>query len=106
MLQSNLGAIKYGTRFFKDYYLQPDDMIKYERNIEYQYTAVADGENVIIIPALIGALRILHIVNEIKGMPVTDFSFNPNTGQVNLLNGVSLGSGQTLFIIYVVLVTS
>lgn len=82
------------------------DMIKYERNIEYQYTAAVDGETIVLIPALVGALRILHIVNEIRGMQVVDFSFNANTGQLNLLNGVSLAAGQTLFIVYVVLVTS
>ena len=85
---------------------QNTDMIKYERNIEYQYTAAIDGEKIIFIPAMVGALRIVGIVNEIRGMQVADFSFNTNTGQLNLLNGVSLGSGQTLFITYAVLVTS
>ena len=105
MIQSNLGAIKFGTRYFNTN-TQIEDMIKYERNIEYQYTAVADGENIIIIPALIGALRILSIVNEIRGIMTADYSFNPNTGQISLLNGITLGAGQTLFIVYTVLITS
>ena len=106
MIQANSTQVKYATRFNIGILTQDDNMIKYERNIEYQYTAVADGENIIIIPALAGALRILHIVNEIRGMQVIDFSFNPNNGQINLLNGITLGAGQTLFIIYVVLITS
>lgn len=106
MLQSNLGNSKYATRSSNTSTYQIRNMIKYEANYEYQYTAVADGENTIIIPVLIGALRILHIVNEIKGMPVTDFSFNTNTGQINLLNNVALTAGQTLFIIYVNLMTN
>ena len=106
MLQSNLGDLKYGTRASIHATNQPSNMIKYERIIEYQYTASADGEKIIILPSLIGALRIVRIDNEIKPMAFADFSFNPNSGQINLLNEVSLGVGQTLFIIYAVLITS
>ena len=106
MLQSNLSNIKYATRSADASAYQNDNMIKYEANYEYQYTAAADGEDTVIIPDLVGALRVLHIVNEIKGMAVTDFSFNSNTGQINLLNGITLTGGQTLFIIYVNMVTS
>ena len=105
-VQAYLGPVKYATRFNNSILTHDDDMIKYERNIEYQYTAVADGENIIIIPALIGALRILSIVNEIRGMMTADYSFDPNTGQISLLNGITLGAGQTLFIVYTVLITS
>ena len=81
-------------------------MIKYEKVLPYSYTAVADGETVIILTALIGALRITQIEKEIKPMLSTDFSFNTNTGQINLLNGISMAAGETIFILYAILMTT
>jgi len=107
MLQSNLSNIKHATRFKKVFYPENEDpMIRYEKVLEVQYTALADGETSVIIPALIGAIRITQIEKEIKPMSTADFSFNPTNGQVNLLNSVSLSAGESLFILYAVLVTS
>lgn len=107
MLQSNLGNELYATRFKQAYNtLNPGDMPKYERILETQYTAAADGENIILIQALIGALRIAQITKEIKPMYLPDYSFNPNSGQINLLNDIYLSKDETLFILYAVLITS
>lgn len=107
MLQSNQSSLKYATRFKKVYYPpNPDDMIKYEQNLPFEYTAAADGETVIILTQLIGALRILQIEKEIKPMAATDFSFNNNTGQISLLNGQEMAKDETLYGIYVKLITS
>lgn len=106
MLQSNQSDIKYATRFKKIYNPpNPDDMIRYEQPLEYQYTAAADGETVIILPALIGN-RIVQIEKEIKPVFTANYTFNPNNGQITLLNGVVLDAGESLFIIYAVLITS
>jgi hypothetical protein len=107
MLLSNLSKDKYATRFKKLYYPENEDpMIKYEQVIPWEYTASTDGETVIIIPELVGALRLTQIEKEIKPIKEADYSFNSSSGQINLLNGVSMAAGETLFILYVKLVTS
>jgi len=106
MLQSNLSNEKYSTRFKKVYFpLNIDDMIRYEQVLETQYTAVNDGETVVILAELIGA-RVVQIEREIKPMAMTDFGFNVNLGRINLLNGVALSAGESLFILYSKLITS
>jgi hypothetical protein len=111
MQLSNLSNEKYSTRFKKVFNPEnPDDMIKYEANFEVQYTATASivlgGETVIIIPELVGALKIIQIEKETKPMFKTDYSFNSNDGRINLLNGYGLEDGESLFIIYAKLITS
>jgi len=106
-IDSNLNKNKYATRFKKVYDPpNPDDMIKYEQTIPWTYTAIADGETVIIIPELIGAERIVQIEKETKPMFETDFSFNNNTGQITLLNGITMAKDESLFILYALLITS
>lgn len=108
MLQSNLSFDKYATRFKKIYYPENENpMIRFEQVLSYTYTAAADGESVIIIPAMIGALRITQIEKEIKPLDGTvDFGFNSSNGQTNLLNGLTLAAGEKLFYLYAVLITS
>jgi hypothetical protein len=107
MLQSNLNNTIYATRYQKIFNPpNPDAMIKYEQVFEYQYTAAADGETIIILSALIGALRIIDIEKEIRPINIANYSFNSNTGQLNLLNGVAMAAGETLFITYALLITS
>jgi len=78
----------------------------YEQNIGIDYTAASDGETVIIIPELANALRIVQLEKEIKPVLVANFSFNSPAGRINLLNGVTMSTGQTLFIIYAKLITA
>lgn len=107
MLQSNLAITKYATRFKKVYNPpNPEDMIKYERVLPVEYTASSDGETSFILTDLVDALRIVQIEKQIQPVTEDDYSFNPNNGQVNLLNGVSLSAGETAFIIYAKLITS
>lgn len=106
MLLSNLSNNKFSTRFKKVYNpINPDDMIRYEQVLETQYTAVNDGETVVILSELIN-MRVVQIEKEIKPMAMSDFGFNTNNGQINLLNGVTLSAGESLFILYSKLITS
>ena len=69
------------------------------RNVSY--TASADGENNITITELQGN-QIVQIEREVKPLLNTEFSFNSATGVITLTNG--LANGETLFVIYKVLV--
>jgi hypothetical protein len=81
-----------------------NNMIKYEQNTEVQYTA-SGGETSVIITDLIGS-RIVQITREIRPMLFADFNFNSNNGQITFNNGISLNSGETLFIIKASILTS
>lgn len=106
MLLSNLSEEKYATRYKEIFYPpNPNEMSTFERTLEAQYVAAADGETVIILTELIGALRVIQVEKEIKPMFTINYSFNSIEGRVNLLGGVSLGKGQALFILYAKLVT-
>lgn len=106
-IRTNLSNAKYATRFKKIFDPPNEDlMVKYEQLLEWQYTAAAEGETVIIIPDLIGVERIAQIEKEIKPLFTADYSFNTNTGQITLLNGVEMTPGETLFILYAVLITA
>lgn len=80
------------------------NMIKYEQNTEVQYTA-SGGETSVVLSSLIGS-RIVQITREIKPMLIADFDFNTNNGQITFNNGISLNSGETLFIIKATILTS
>ena len=69
-----------------------------------QYVATSDGESVISLPSLTGT-DIFAIEKEIKPLATSDFNWNKNTGVLTLLNGISLGAGETLFIYYQTIVT-
>lgn len=101
--QTAAGLVKYATRQRTS--TNDENMKYYEQNFEDQYTSVADGETVVVRPALIGN-RIVQIEKETKPLYETDFLFNPSTGAITLQNGVTVDNGQTLFIIYAVIVTS
>ncbi len=105
MQQADATGPKYATRY-KRVENDPDDMVKYEQTLDTEYTAGADGENVIILLGLAGiGARIIQIERELKPIFRTDYSFNANAGQINLLNGVTMAAGETLFIIYAILIT-
>lgn len=101
--QTGLPALKYATR---ERTTTNDAIMKYyEQNFEDQYTSINDGETLIVRPDLIGN-RIVQIEKETKPLNEADFLFNPSAGLITLLNGVTVDSGQTLYIIYAVIVTS
>lgn len=105
MQQANATSLKYATRY-KRVENDPDEMVKYEQTLETQYTAGSDGENLIILLGLAGiGARIVQIERELKPIFKADYSFNANSGQINLLNGVTMAEGETLFIIYAILIT-
>ena len=72
------------------------------------YTAVADGETVITPLTSIGGSMIgydiIQVEKEIKPMLKTDYNWNKTTGQLTLLNGISIGTGETLYIIHSILI--
>jgi hypothetical protein len=81
-------------------------MIRYEQNLEIEYVSNADGTTVISIPSLIGALRIVYMEKEIQPVSKADYSFNSSSGVITLLNGKTVDAGQTLYIIYAILITA
>lgn len=103
MQRSDASGEKYATRFRQA--TNEDVMVKYESTEEWQYTAGADGETVAVIPALVG-MRVIQIERELKPMFSNDWGFNANSGQITLLNGVSMAFGETLFILYAKMVES
>lgn len=101
--QTAAGSVKYATR---ERTTTNDETMKYyEQNFEDQYTSAADGETVIVRTDLIGN-RIVQMEKETKPVNIGDFLFNPSTGTIALQNGATLDAGQTLFIIYAVIITS
>jgi PKD repeat protein len=101
--QTNAGLLKYATR--ERTTTNEENMKYYEQILEDQYMASADGETVIVRPALIGN-RIVQIEKEIKPLYDADFLFNPASGSIALQGGLTLDAGQTLFIIYAVIIQS
>lgn len=100
---ANNQNIKYATRYRKE--TNESNMVKYEKVIEEEYTAGADGEVTISLPALAGA-RIVSIEREIRPLNKADYSFNNSSCILTLLNGHELAADEKLSILYAILVTS
>jgi hypothetical protein len=81
------------------YYNPPNTstMIKYQLTAEAQYIA-AGGETSVILSDLIGS-SIIQLQHEIKPLLTSEYSFNPNTGQITFTSLV-LVADESLFIIY------
>lgn len=97
MQRADANILKYATRYRQA--VNGSDMVKYEQTLEHQYTAGADGETIAVIPGLIG-VRVIQVEREIKPIYDSDYAWNSNSGQLTLLNGVSMAYGETLFILY------
>lgn len=65
------------------------------------YTASVDGETTITITDLQGN-QVVQIEREVKPLLTSEFSFNSSTGVITLVD--SLSAGETLFVIYKVIV--
>lgn len=70
----------------------------YSQTLQIQYTAATDGESFISIPTLVGK-TIIQIVLDIKPLLTSLYSYNEND-EILTLNGFSIYTGQTLFILY------
>jgi len=101
--QTSVAPLKYATR--ERTTTNDENMKYYEQVLEDQYTSAADGETIVVRPALIGN-RIVQIEKEMKPLYETDFLFNPSTGTITLQAGVTVDNGQTLFILYATVITS
>jgi hypothetical protein len=81
---------------------KPFDM--YLKTASTSYTSNVDGITVITLVdenggSMIGN-DIVQIEREIKPLFAADYVWNKNQGQLTLLNGVTLDSNQTLFVLY------
>jgi hypothetical protein len=101
--QTNAGAVKYATR--ERTTTNEENMKYYEQTWEDQYTASADGETVIVRPALVG-MRIISIEKTIAPLLASQYLFNPSSGQITLQGGAAMNAGETLFIEYAKIITS
>lgn len=101
--QTNPGQLKYATR--QRTTTNESNMKYYEQVLDDSYTASTDGETAIVRPLLIGN-RIVQIEKEIKPLFDGDFLFNPTTGTITLQGGITLGAGESLFIIYAKIIQS
>lgn len=104
-IQSNLSSYKFATRDRTS--TNEDNMIKFEKVFDTEYTSNSDGTTVIPLSSVIpvGA-RIIQIEIETKPLKNAEYAFNPSTVVVSLQAGRTLDNGQTAFIIYAVLITS
>lgn len=73
------------------------NMYKDVRNTSY--TATTDDETELTLVELQGA-EIVQIEKEIKPLKSTQFIFDDVTGKISLLGGLSLATGESLFILY------
>lgn len=96
-LQVNQGYRKYATRNRTS--TNFENMIKYERVENMDYTSNADGVTVISIPSLVG-VRVVQLELEIRPLKTTEWGFNSSSGTISLLGGLTLDNEQTLYIIY------
>lgn len=80
---------------------QPNpSMSTYKDTLQEQYTATNPaGETLITITALQGN-EVIQIDKEIRPLKTAEFSVNNVTGVIQLLGGLVLEQGETLFIIY------
>lgn len=101
--QMSAGIVKYATR--ERTTTNEENMKYYEQTWEDQYTASADGETVIIRPALVG-MRIISIEKTITPLKTSQYLFNPTNGQITLQGGTVLNEDETLFVEYAKIVTS
>jgi hypothetical protein len=98
-----VSPVKYATRERTTTNLE--NMIYYEQVWKDEYTAAADGETVIVRPALVGK-RIVDIEKEILPLKNSQYLFNATTGTITLIGGTTLDAGQTLFTLYAEIKTS
>ena len=83
----------------------PATLIKYQITKKYDYVATVDNTSVITIIALQG-YDILQVENETRPLLNTDYVWNKATGTLTLQNGITLGAGQTLFLLYTQILNS
>lgn len=71
----------------------------YQTNDTDSYTAGADGETSVSLPAWIG-WDVLYVEDDIKPLKKSEYAWNKSSGTFTLQGGLSLNSGQTLFFIF------
>ncbi len=98
-----------------DNYFQPDNpnpetMVKYQQTGEVQYIAAGGESSMTPVDddgnAVLKDSEIIQITKEIKPLYKADFSLNVNDGMITLNNGIVMGPGETLFIIFGKIITS
>lgn len=80
-------------------------MTTYSEVFPVNYTATADNTTTFSLPVLVSAV-VVSVIMETKPLTPDLYYIDPATGNGNLLNGVSLATGQTLFILYKKIITN
>lgn len=81
------------------------EMRYYEQVLSTSYTNNADGVTTVTLTIEVGA-RLIQIERNTQPMFNPDWAYNSTTREIFLLNGNTLGVGESLFIIYAVIRTS
>jgi len=97
ILQSNLSVKKFATRQRQS--TNEANMKYYEQNDSDTYVAAVDGETIAVFPDQIG-VRVFAVEREIKPLDKSSWSWNPATGVLSLLNGVTLDAGMQVEILF------
>lgn len=101
-LQSNLSDGNFATRERTS--TNDENMKYYEQTLSTEYKSNANGTTVITLPDLIG-MRVISIEKEIQPID-PNWGWNPSSGVLTLLNGVTVDLNQTLYILYAAIITS
>lgn len=85
-------------------YTPPNNENMYEATFATSFTAGAPDTVSATIQDVNGNLitgcDIVQVEKEIKPLKATDYVWNKNTSQITLLNGLTLDTGESLFVIY------
>jgi hypothetical protein len=89
-------------------YTPPSPSNNYQMVLSTFYTSGADGTTSMTLTDVnsnpIIGYQILQIEDEIRPLKPSQFTFNPANAQLVLLGGLALDAGQTLFILYYIIV--
>jgi len=95
--------IKFATLFGTGAETSPDPInpttMYYKDPRNAQYTATTDGETVVTITALQGN-EVVSVTKELKQLLPSDYIFDDVAGTITLTGGLSLMTGETIFVLY------
>lgn len=75
-------------------------VINYEKTYPFSYTATSDNETSVYLAPALNVDRVVMVISGMYQFEADQFTYNPNTGFVNLAAYFALNSGQTILIIY------
>jgi hypothetical protein len=92
-------------------YVPPAPTSKYQMVLATSYTSGADGTKSFIVTdtnwnPITGDYSILQIIIEIKPLLAAQYTFNPVTAALTLLEGESIDKSQTAYVFYTITVNA